>query len=46
MSCCLYRVVLEERPSVRVKASAVDDSSSSSKCGQNNSDFSEDIVTP
>jgi len=25
MSCCLYRVVLEERPSVRVLASAVDD---------------------
>jgi len=26
MSCCLYRVILEERPSVRVLASAVDDS--------------------
>ena len=25
MSCCLYRVILEERPSVRVLASAVDD---------------------
>ena len=24
MSCCLYRVILEERPSVRVVASAVD----------------------
>ena len=26
MSCCLYRVILEERPSVRVLAGAVDDS--------------------
>ena len=25
MSCCLYWVILEERPSVRVLASAVDD---------------------
>ena len=28
MSYCLYRVILEERPSVRVLANAVDDSSS------------------
>ena len=35
MSCCLYWVILEERLSVRVLASAVDDS-----------DFSKDIVTP
>ena len=37
MSCCLYRVILEERLSVRVLASAV---------VNNNSDFSEDILTP
>jgi len=37
----LYWVILEERLSVRVLASAVEESS---KCGQNNSDFSEDIV--
>ena len=29
MSCCLYRVIFEERPSVRVLVSAVDDSESS-----------------
>ena len=76
MSCCFYRVILEERPNVRVLASAVDDSStvlartrtfgSSSSVTRykqndmlpqqprlvyiqlwsNNSDFSEDIVTP
>ena len=33
MSCCLYRVILEERPSVRVLASAVDDLSSTAHVG-------------
>ena len=53
MSCCLHWVILEERLSVRVLASAVDDSSTAlavvvTPLGvvNNNSDFSEDIVTP
>ena len=52
-----YRVVLEERPGVRVLASAVDDPIQTTRhaatsprlayiqCGQNNSDFSDDILT-
>ena len=54
MSCYLCWVILEERLSVRVLASAaVDDSSTAlavvvTPLGvvNNNSDFSEDIVTP
>jgi hypothetical protein len=43
ISCCLYRFMLVERPSVCVLASTVDDSVVHSN---NNSDFCEDIVTP